>query len=108
MNACTPWCINTASPDDGTAHMCVGVGSEIVELTAEPGTLCDDGVVPAVAYVVPVRPDTVSTPLVSMVWNTETIPDVSVHLTPNEARRIAAALLEAADLINPDTQKRIA
>lgn len=107
--ACAPWCISRDTEItalDGS-HVCQGDGPEEIMLTVEPGDLGGDGVDRARVYVVPVR-EYGSRPEVHVVWQLATLPpgdlgrasEVPVRLTPAEARRLAAELVEVVERIN--------
>ncbi|WP_432765801.1 DUF6907 domain-containing protein [Nocardia cyriacigeorgica] len=104
-STCAPWCVNAAGWSDGPkAHVCYGEGMAFLELSLEPGELGDDHgdpcISPATASVAPCRPAR-SAPRVSLglMLATPEYADVEVHLSTDEARRLAAELTKAADVI---------
>ncbi|MFE5706740.1 hypothetical protein CJ179_30730 [Rhodococcus sp. ACS1] len=96
---CAPWCTNEDARGR-TDHTCMGDSSDCIELTAALDylTLDEDGIESSFCFVTPVR-EADRRPGVSMTWEVGDHPEFRPRLTPGEARRIAAELVAAADLI---------
>ncbi|QPG90956.1 hypothetical protein [Rhodococcus qingshengii] len=101
---CEPWCTNTAGLGDGARHLCIGQGSGLVNLTAEPGELSDDGITTAAMQIGPERRGIGSDPVVYINWQL-TSGEVVTHMTPAEARILADALIASANTIESGMQK---
>ncbi|WP_280472744.1 hypothetical protein [Nocardia cyriacigeorgica] len=109
--SCAPWCDNESAIVPGERpgernHICLGT-SAVVELTATPGSVQDDGVILSTVLVTP-RQDFACQPVVSLVWTGPwrvQASEVTQLLTAEEARKLADALIAAADTIQPEPRQ---